>query len=420
MLHLNKTNTKQINLTKISSSSCDNLVHAKSFQADTKYSHYNSVYSFNQCSNNNNNHNNNTTNSSTSSITPAYLERQKSLLRKSSQLNRFKYRKAHEFEDNRRAFSKFQEEFIRSRFNSKLNDDPLDTLLKDKESEEALSQFKKKLEFSNLTLVPAADLHHHHNNHCHHHNNNSSDRKQFVNKYCIVSRHGTIRGTLNHVKDSIRILFKTPRVTNPVLNVSLNTSNCKLSKSNDSNPNQPASQSSKENQKLDDKYVSFCNLLARDYEREEYQKIVIYTTSLQVVRQAYDKCKRVKKILQSHCVKYEERDLYKKKEYQQELQFRLNLSQVDLPHIFFNGKYIGNCDQIESFSDQGLLKKLFNDLEKIKLKIFCEKCAGYRFILCTLCNGGKKKHNNFTSLKCTHCNEDGLIRCDFCVEQQLI
>ncbi len=97
---------------------------------------------------------------------------------------------------------------------------------------------------------------------------------------------------------------------------------------------------------------------------------MIYTTSLQVVRQAYDKCKRVKKILQSHCVKYEERDLYKKKEYQQELQFRLNLSQVDLPHIFFNGKYIGNCDQIESFSDQGLLKKLFNDLEVSLLFVF--------------------------------------------------
>ena len=96
---------------------------------------------------------------------------------------------------------------------------------------------------------------------------------------------------------------------------------------------------------------------------EEQQQIVIYTTSLQVVRLSYNKSKRVKKILQSHCVKYEERDLYKKKEYQHELQYRLNLSHIDLPHIFFNGKHIGNCDQIESFSDQGILKKLFRDLE---------------------------------------------------------
>jgi hypothetical protein len=43
------------------------------------------------------------------------------------------------------------------------------------------------------------------------------------------------------------------------------------------------------------------------------------------------------------------------------------------------------------------------------------------YVTCSkLCNGGKKKYNNFVDLKCTFCNEDGLIRCDFCAEQQLI
>jgi glutaredoxin len=67
---------------------------------------------------------------------------------------------------------------------------------------------------------------------------------------------------------------------------------------------------------------------------------VIYTTSLQVVRISFDKCKRVKKILQNYCVRYEEKDLYKKKEYQKELKYRLNLEVIDLPHIFFNGVHI--------------------------------------------------------------------------------
>lgn len=79
----------------------------------------------------------------------------------------------------------------------------------------------------------------------------------------------------------------------------------------------------------------------RNYEEEEDQKIIIYTTSLQIVRLSYDKCKRVKKILQNHCVRYEERDLYKNKEYQRELKYRLNINQVDVPHIFFNGKHVG-------------------------------------------------------------------------------
>jgi len=81
----------------------------------------------------------------------------------------------------------------------------------------------------------------------------------------------------------------------------------------------------------------------------------------------------VKKILQSHQVKYEERDLYKKKIYQHELQFRLNLIQIELPAMFYNGKYIGNCDQIESYSDQGILRKLFKDLEVSLFRKFYQK-----------------------------------------------
>ena len=79
----------------------------------------------------------------------------------------------------------------------------------------------------------------------------------------------------------------------------------------------------------------------RNYEEEEHQKIVIYTTSLVVVRLSFDKCKHVKKILQNYCVRYEERDLHKNKEYQRELKYRLNLKQIDVPHVFFNGKHIG-------------------------------------------------------------------------------
>ena len=56
---------------------------------------------------------------------------------------------------------------------------------------------------------------------------------------------------------------------------------------------------------------------------------------------SFDKCKKVKKILQNHCVRYEEKDLYKHKEFQRELKYRLNLKQIDVPHVFFDGKHIG-------------------------------------------------------------------------------
>ena len=127
-------------------------------------------------------------------------------------------------------------------------------------------------------------------------------------------------------------------------------------------------------------------LFQRNFEQEERGKIVIYTTSLQVVRQSFDKSKRVKKILQNHCVRYEERDLNKSKESQRELKYRLGLGQIDVPHVFFDGVHIGvsiskrnvpflwlfifnmffyikNCDQLEMLSDQGVLQMLFKDLE---------------------------------------------------------
>jgi glutaredoxin domain-containing cysteine-rich protein 1 len=79
----------------------------------------------------------------------------------------------------------------------------------------------------------------------------------------------------------------------------------------------------------------------RNFELEERDRIVIYTTSLQIVRTSHDKSIKVKKILQNHCVRYEERDLNKNKESQRELKYRLGVDQVDVPHLFFNGKHVG-------------------------------------------------------------------------------
>lgn len=38
----------------------------------------------------------------------------------------------------------------------------------------------------------------------------------------IVSRHGTVRGSLNHVKTSLKQIFKEPHITKPVANPQLN------------------------------------------------------------------------------------------------------------------------------------------------------------------------------------------------------
>ena len=62
--------------------------------------------------------------------------------------------------------------------------------------------------------------------------------------------------------------------------------------------------------------------------------------------------------------------------------------------------------------------------QKIDVKSSCEKCGGYRFIPCIHCHGSKKslRRNNFTdefcALRCMQCDENGLLRCDMCLDQQ--
>lgn len=62
--------------------------------------------------------------------------------------------------------------------------------------------------------------------------------------------------------------------------------------------------------------------------------------------------------------------------------------------------------------------------QKIDVKSSCEKCGGYRYMPCNFCHGSKKslRRNHFTdefcALRCMQCDENGLLRCDLCLDQQ--
>jgi len=70
---------------------------------------------------------------------------------------------------------------------------------------------------------------------------------------------------------------------------------------------------------------------------------VLYTTGVKVVRDTYDKCLRVRKILQTHMVRYEERDVSMSRDDHRQLAERLggSSSAVDLPQVFADGLHIG-------------------------------------------------------------------------------
>lgn len=81
-------------------------------------------------------------------------------------------------------------------------------------------------------------------------------------------------------------------------------------------------------------------------------------------------------------------------------------------------------DAVEKLNETGDLVKLLENfiLPKSELwKYFqvCSCCGNARFIPCNTCNGSKKSfiHHFVTdsiTLRCSHCNATGLIRCPNC------
>lgn len=82
--------------------------------------------------------------------------------------------------------------------------------------------------------------------------------------------------------------------------------------------------------------VSFQN-----YKEKDGGKIVLYTTSMGVVRATYAKCQAVKQILRTLMVKFEERDVFMSYTHQQDIRDRMQNDVIDVPQLFVEGQYVG-------------------------------------------------------------------------------
>lgn len=110
--------------------------------------------------------------------------------------------------------------------------------------------------------------------------------------------------------------------------------------------------------------------LPQNYKDKDGGKIVVYTTSMGIVRSTYAKCQMVKKILNTLMVKFEERDVFMSQVHQQEIRDRMQSDEIDVPQLFVNGQYIGvSCylksffARRESFLKQNELFKFIEELE---------------------------------------------------------
>ncbi|KAK2193059.1 hypothetical protein NP493_17g02039 [Ridgeia piscesae] len=124
---------------------------------------------------------------------------------------------------------------------------------------------------------------------------------------------------------------------------------------------------------------------------------------MKIVRSTAEKCERVRHILQTHMVRYDERDMFMSRENQRELMERFGVDVVDVPQVFADGKHLGDADVLEKLNETGELRNMFKHFKRVSRMTSCGQCGGYRYIPCTACHGSKKSlhRNDFTAEFCS-------------------
>ena len=69
--------------------------------------------------------------------------------------------------------------------------------------------------------------------------------------------------------------------------------------------------------------------------------MVVYVTTLAILRDTWARCVKVRQILRNLLIKVDERDVFMSRENQMELMERMGTIEVKLPQVFVNGQHLG-------------------------------------------------------------------------------
>ncbi|KAF8087705.1 hypothetical protein N665_0570s0018 [Sinapis alba] len=146
--------------------------------------------------------------------------------------------------------------------------------------------------------------------------------------------------------------------------------------------------------------------------------VVLYYTSLRIVRKTFEECRAVRAILQRLRIPIDERDLTMDSRFHEELHAVFGTKKVELPKVFIGGRFIGGTEEIKKLNESDELRKMVGELPPSdgRFSENCELCRGWRFVVCEICNGSHKilSENKTGFMSCTVCTVQGLVRCSSC------
>jgi glutaredoxin domain-containing cysteine-rich protein 1 len=143
-------------------------------------------------------------------------------------------------------------------------------------------------------------------------------------------------------------------------------------------------------------------------------RVVLYTTSLRGILKTFEDCNNARFIFKSFNIDIDERDVSIHAEFRHELK-ELTGKPGPIPQVFIKGRYIGGMDIITQLHEDGTLATLVDGLPPQLSQGECDGCGGVRFVPCSDCSGSTKVLNEAKEVvRCSECNENGLMRCPIC------
>ncbi|XP_021900405.1 uncharacterized protein At5g39865-like [Carica papaya] len=150
-------------------------------------------------------------------------------------------------------------------------------------------------------------------------------------------------------------------------------------------------------------------------------KVVIYTTTLRGIRRTFEACNAVRAAVESFGVSICERDVSMDRGFKQELRDLMKGKEIEAvvpPRVFVKGRYVGGAEEVMRIVEEGWFGDLVHGLPKKRALGACDGCGGVGFLPCFACNGSCKvvqgRRNTTVVIRCTDCNENGLVLCPIC------